>query len=659
MPSSLYSPFSQFAPIISEGTQQEDPTVQGGLGTAQFPSIDQSLTPPAEEFPDLKINRAKDFDEEFVQEWMQRIESNIRYRKHHWNGLDCWVRFKRLYAGLHWGYKVDSFDSNKITVNTAFAVIRNFIPSLYMKDPKIFVEPTQDGIEGNAAILESVVNKEWRIRKCKYQTRLTLLDAAIFGWGVAKAGYRFNDEVAKNAIKDGEINYSILEKADCPFVKRISVFNFLWDFIRADHLDESRWATEIYFRNYDDVIADSRFVNTEFITAGALYDLKEDIMGGVRDRTFIVPGVPDDEGFVALYDIYDKKYDQLITLSEACHLPHRVIDNPFPSMERDSPFELLRLDDVPDEPFPPSMIALIEDQIYEQDRIRTTQFSHRRRFVRKYWYVEKMIDRPALNALKYGEDGALIKLKQPGMVGPIDDAPQSQDQLISEQSAKQDIIEITGSSSEIRVPSKKTATQTRRESFIDDIRTVDKQVMVGDFMSSLVRKFAAIIQDFYDTPRAIKISGEGLGKFWVRYTSEQIQGQFLFNVNVQDMFPNDPNVRRKQIMDLYNLTKGDPLLNRAEMLRRIFAAFEQQNIDALFNQPMPQVSGQNQALQQAIQASGGAISPDQLNAIMGQMATQQPAEPAADGTAIQEPPPEAVSIEGAPANLGSTPTGGS
>jgi hypothetical protein len=558
-------------------------------------------------------NKANELDHDEIVDWFHKLSVNLKFRRNHWNGVDSWLRFKRLYAGFH--LNVWRKNPSLITVNTAYAVIRSIVPELYFNDPYFYVEPTKDSQEFQAAITEHVLNHEWKKKiKGKRTMRRCILDYGIFGWAVARTGYRFLSDVAKNLIKDGEIEFERQHELEEIFVSRVSPFNYLWDFVEASHPDESQWVAELRIRSYEDVKADARYKNVESIKSSAMpkigFTTLETEGGSKYYGSFVDTQFQSEASRTYIFEwtITDKKFGRTIVLAEGNEESAlRMIDTPFNQV----PYDHLFIDEIPDEPFPISPIGAIEDQILERDRIRTKQFQYWKRFTRKYKVRKNSMDPNSMTQLKRGDDGTVVQLNQLDDLDVIIDPPMSNDILVAEGAARSDIIEVVG----VTPPqSAGSATKDRFNQIHETLRSSDRRAIVVDFMSSVAYKIVRIIRAEYTFERIIKISGGQLGSFWVVYDRNDISEDPDITIDVGEMTPEDPALLRKQNMDLYIAFRGDPNVNTRELARRAFKSFpNMRDLDSMFVQDTMFENPIFQLMQR--QASGqttGGMRPEEL-----------------------------------------------
>ena len=135
-----------------------------------------------------------------IAKWLERIDWAERYRKktserYKWRQLN--EEYRGYFVGL-----TDSTDIYVPSLNLIFAYVKSEIPSLYLKDPKIKVNPKKEASVFSAKILEKALNAIWRTKRLKRENKKNVLDALLVGHSWFKTGYRGNFA----SVEDGNGN---------------------------------------------------------------------------------------------------------------------------------------------------------------------------------------------------------------------------------------------------------------------------------------------------------------------------------------------------------------------------------------------------------------------------------------------------------------------
>ncbi len=78
------------------------------------------------------------------------------------------------------------------------------------------------------------------------------------------------------------------------------------------------------------------------------------------------------------------------------------------------------------------------------------------------------------------------------------------------------------------------------------VRQSDKQSLVADFIIDTYQNLAKLMQNTLTVEQAIKIIGP-TGTFWTKVTREDIVGEFFFDIDVQDLRPQIPELDKQEL----------------------------------------------------------------------------------------------------------------
>ncbi len=171
------------------------------------------------------------------------------------------------YTGKHipeFGYGWD------IVLNEVFPVIQNNLPSIFFRNPRIFLKPknktyiakrrdpltgqkvdTQIDSQTSARTQEAIVNYQLVEIKYKQETRKVLLDALLFPHGIMWHGYKGDFGMTEES--------SIHIKNEKVFAKRISPMRFIKDpSVTFTDMHEGRWVGRTIDMRLEDLKEDER-----------------------------------------------------------------------------------------------------------------------------------------------------------------------------------------------------------------------------------------------------------------------------------------------------------------------------------------------------------------------------------------------------------------
>jgi len=124
--------------------------------------------------------------------------------------------------------------------------------------------------------------------------------------------------------------------------------------------------------------------------------------------------------------------------------------------------------------------------------------------------------------------------------------------------------------------SAKTATEAQIAQSASDVRLDAERARVLTWFTTGARKFAALLQLFKTDTSYVEILGAEGQKALAPWDRTQVQGQFIFKCKPDSALRIDAAARRKQMLDLYNLTANDPNVARVELLKTLFRSY---NVD--------------------------------------------------------------------------------
>lgn len=531
--------------------------------------------------------------EEDVQMWLQRIQRSKEWRKAE---EDKWKRF----IGYAQGKYNKTSDPDYIAVNLVHAHVRIIIPAIYSKNPDIIIVPRRKDSTEQARVMEVLLRYLIEELGLKGEMKTCLLDAVLTGHSWMKVGFQVDTErvaeklpvIQKVAdalgkmLRGEEGGYEEAEKStyylepderiisERPWALRVSPFDVIVPAYSSNRF-ELPWITHQFVRRLSDVKKNPKYKNTSNLTSSS--KAVELLQNKATNKT--KSGLPADEHeeYVLLYEVWDCTENCVYTLADEHDLPLAKKKNEFTFLDSRHPFEMLGFNFIPDQFYPISEIEPWEPQIEELNQIRTQQSIHRKRYNRRYIYAEGAFSPDNLEALKNGEDGALVATTADDVraaIQPIMDAPLPADVYQAERWVKEDIVNIGGITDYQRGSSAagaKTATEASIIETQSRFRTEERLDVVGDFATRIIRNLGMIAQNFMDQEMLVPIIGDDAIR-WVQVDKKMIQGEMLFKVAYGSTAAVNRDVEKQQLIQAYELIAQDPMYNqikvRMEFLRK-------------------------------------------------------------------------------------------
>lgn len=500
--------------------------------------------------------------------------------------------------------------SEWITINNVYAHLKAQLPSLYAADPYFYVRLKRSFTPDPNMIVE--YGKKGKIRQAmlnylkeelqlKIKARLCIQDAH-FAYGVLKshhssemiknpdAGEPVKGEDGETLLSDPKTGETMLEPDYIPVnsrykLTRIHPDDFLWDEDAGPLEDDWAWVAQCIREPYQDVVKNPLFHKAAVDRAKNKGGAADDEHKRRQDRKKgEVKGYSDtdsmwdkhggaDPHIITRWEIYNLKQGTWLVIAEGGEEP-LLPEEPIPPGIERHPFSVLRFTLRDDSPYPIPPISQGIDPSNEYNMARSDLLRHRKRFNRKYAYLQGAVDEEQLAMLETGQDGALIGVKQLGAVDAIKDAPLDQMRYMELGYLKQDMIELFGGAhDEARgIAGSETATQAGILDKRLEIKEGDAMSMVIDFVRDIARKLDQLVQTYIERDEAVRVSGPQ-GELWEMVRTddyEAIEGEFEYSVNVGATVPRMPQMERASWMAFLTMLANFPhLLQSKRLLKRM------------------------------------------------------------------------------------------
>lgn len=418
-------------------------------------------------------------------------------------------------------------------VNWIFSYISTFIPAVYWRHPKVFLDPKRAMFSSQAKIAEAKLNSALEIANFRRHCEKNLLDSLIYGHGWMKLGWFTSfGQVPPNPAatgfdgKESKIDNETWFFKDEPYSYRVSPERILVD-PEAETYEEMRWIAQEHCRLYEQVKKDPYLKDANLEGAKRL-TLRDDASRIVKE------GDKEDAEWVRIYEIWDKDTEKVYFYIDGCDKLSRTID--FPYGFSGFPFELLTLSDAVDVLFPPSIMLPWLPLVEELAFIRSVRLDHLSRMVTKFVVREGALSDQQKDAFT-DPDNEMCEAADPDGIREIAGLRPLPELYQSEDGVKSDIREISGFSELLSgsIPySKVSATSASIMQKNSALRFNFAAERVGEFIKACAKKLLSIITDYQQYPDTIRVSADPTTPP-VEYGKDDIEGEFLFTINVEDM----------------------------------------------------------------------------------------------------------------------------
>lgn len=508
---------------------------------------------------------------EKVRLWEARITVARKIREKKFKDLNVLIDF---YEGLQWHNDINMpVLQDKTTVNLIFANIKKELPYLYFQNPTPTVNARRPEFELQAFALQELLKfyAKYNMKtELKKHVRLCILDAK-FSFGCLKTTYtpRFgaNPKKGKPAIAGQDEfgnpifvvdeNGNILAEPDeillseMYYIERISPREVLIDPNCRNFIEQANWVGHEVTKKLSYLKNNPLYKNTESLSRNVeLTGIFKDTLNKTSEEQQAVKELyGDDNELVRGVEIYDFENSELLFLPDDYHSFIREEKITL------SPFSFLKFNEKPDEWYPVSDVAQEKPLQQEVNVGRSLMITHARRSARKYFYSEDTFrgidDAEGLNAMKDPEDMTLVKVaeydKPPS---PVQMATQDPAVFSNLYQSRMDYNEVAGSTEASRgvTERRKTMGESQFQESHGAVRRSDKQSLVADFIVDTYINLAELMQETMTIPQAIKVIGNA-GIFWTKIDRKNIQGEFLYDIEISDLRPQIPEIERAELSE--------------------------------------------------------------------------------------------------------------
>lgn len=518
-----------------------------------------------------------------LKRYRSLIDNAVNWRNT--EGYDSlWWRMIDLYRGRQ---VVELTPEDRITVNVSFGTINVIFPSVSVNYPKITVQPNQPEEELRAAVVEGLVNWQWKHFGFQPQFRLATKDWLMLGHGWLKVGYSFKEEevklgedelyeeyeaqraeadeyaaqfpeMANELPTDDQIaehlgDTKLVTVEDQPFVERVSPFDMFVD-PAATCLEDARWICQRIIRPLHEVQNDPNYkpsVRKAVQGDMSTYSYRDDFSARQREN-YQNPEL----SYVTIWEFYD--LDTQTMCVWANDMDDYLTDSHEMPFAFGHPYVMIRNYDVPEFFYPMGDLESIESLQMELNKTRSQMMQARKKFARKYLFKESAFGSEGRQALASDIDNTFVPVADEGtpfqeLVQPLPQVQFPPEIYNYTQVVEQDIATVSGVSEYQRgqVPeTRRTATEAAIISDSVSARSADKLATVETALSLVARRIVQVTQQFVTGEQVYRVMGPDGLFVWIPWSREEIQGEFDFAVEAGSTQPMNETVRRQTAIAL-------------------------------------------------------------------------------------------------------------
>lgn len=563
--------------------------------------------------------------------WWSRIRACQRFRSEHPFGDTVWERYYSTYKGIQWEDLDDIYDISsdnlpeRITVNVTASTILTMVPFLVNERAEFDFEAKRPAGVVGAMLREKLLNDEFEKKEIHSELKKVVYDGHIIGHGVFKSGFTAQvDQAAASSV--GDIEYDELIKDESIYGKRCDPRNIWYDYAAPRrNMASGRFVIERYYKYVPDLIE-----NTSY---------KSSVREKIRDGTYdpkCIDSIPEykqepdayrwlnydsfrsyETQIAELYEVWDKKYNQVLTFCEGILEPLRVIDNPYSYLNGEFPYIQYDFIYMPDEYWGCGVPRFIEQVQFELNRHRTFAYNHRRKCSSSIWEVTEDVDDEEREKLPDAEDGTYIIVPAVNSIRRVDSNPLPEDYILQESLFKSDINEMTGLDALARganLQSRATLGEVQTRTNISGLKLNERVAEVDRLFHRAGIHCDAHICSNYTRSSVVRLVGLQ-GNFWVEVSDEDLRDQVdikMETVSAPRRNPETDLQQRIQIfqyaMQLLPLIQANVIppteINFVELLKWTLEGFERQDIGRFFRSALIPVNPLNQFLMNSQEFAG-------------------------------------------------------
>lgn len=440
-----------------------------------------------------------------VTKWMTRIKHCEQYRKQI-QELFRWRQLTEEYRGHYYALQ-QSTDIYVPMINLIFAFIKSEIPGLYLRDPKMKVNPKNSTSVQKAKILEMALNYIWRCKKIKRENKKNCFDVMVSGHSWFKTGYTGKFE----PIENGDKTWEFIDSEDY-FAYHVPYEDIYFNTDSDDPPYDCTWIAHKVWFPVEDIKNDDRFQNTETLSGDDRFRIDYTSYTSTDKLRY-----DSDTPMACLYEVWDKRTKQVFVISDSVD-KYIQAPRPWPYKMEGFPFSYLRFNEDPKSPYGIPDCYMFEPHVIELMKTLAMRLDHIKRFNRQLIARKGALSDTSKSQFQQGITGAVIEADISAqenigdVVVPIPYPPIQPDIYQVETALKDYLVLISGKPYSDFGGKQDTTTRTLGE--LETIqkgaesRRAEKIEAVEEFTADIADNLVALIKQFADAPWYVRVTGD-------------------------------------------------------------------------------------------------------------------------------------------------------
>lgn len=511
-------------------------------------------------------------------------------------------------------------NSDRVDVNIVYQIVTNLLPSLYFKNPKVFIKSEQETIyktvteplqgpdwealdipivdpqtgqpmrqefDGprSALLLQSSINQNILKANLKREEKTAIKDALLTFYGAIKCGWGNDQGVA--AMGEGappSIREDIYDNS--AYGMRVAPWDVIVD---PTNFYNPEWIALRYVVKPNQLKRDSRLQNTEDIKgvtkltdpkiARAQDDPRKDVMMVEYFEVFIKPCADYPKGKYLMFT------DEV---KEAF-----LFESVWPTKAKTFPVKILSFNSDPEDGLPIPEARYFFGQQKAKLNLRNAL----------YEWVQRTLPGLYINTAGMKNEQTVLKQIQSGQMPRVITGSQPADRAFGtikypdvpadfhrlDAMLDNDTARVTGQLGQV-APSTNNdqlATGLKIASTSEQVRQQERADCVSDHLQEILEYWVDLYKEFAGPENYSLIEGE---TFPVQWGKDEIQGNFNLEVKPFSMTYEDPVIRRRQWQDMLNLLAAPPIqmtlqqqgyeVDMAKIIKRILETFDERDVES-------------------------------------------------------------------------------
>ena len=523
--------------------------------------------------------------QQFAKDWISKVDDNMK-AKEKIVDMTKWEEYKDMYRN-------EFLEEEMPNLNIIYSSVKTILPRTYFRTPTVTVTPRRPEFALHARVVEAVDNWILREIKIKAQFKRSIIDTFLCGTGIMKVGYdseygflpdlalgqdtgSFSQTSYKTADK---IEYRPYIKSGMPWSLRCSPTAIITPFGYGDP-DSLPWVADIIFRPLEDVKNDIKYNNNRNLLKGSFVPsmkLKKVAPEKVQTPLTNEKNLPP---FVELYEIRDFSTGRIYVLAEDMVL----LDEEDAVQIECLPYDFLIFNEDPDFLWGIPDAKYITPHQIELNQIKIMTNKLRKFNIIKFLYKKGVLDNDTLELLlsdSVKDIGAGIPVSDETLqsaILPLQPHNLTKDLEQDKQMILSDHRETMGFSRNTQgeyIPlTSKTATEAQIVQQGAEIRVDERRDVIADTLVSIVSKINQLIFKYWTTERVAEITGVEGQRQWIKYTGEQLKGEYFLSIDPDTGVPITKRLRQEQAVKLLEMFRNDPQVDQIALKKLVLSQFE-------------------------------------------------------------------------------------